>query len=92
MRNWRICFKKTDINSKIKGALMWASHAWRKEGSFIKAVIKEDPIEKRPLGRPRWWWEDRVKNDVKAVEPNIQWKEVAEDRERWRQICLEGLS
>jgi hypothetical protein len=71
---------------------MWAGHAWRKEGYFIKMVIKENPIGKRPLGRSRLRWEDRIKNDVKAVEPNIQWRKVAEDRERWRQMCLQGWS
>ncbi|VVC43149.1 Hypothetical protein CINCED_3A008861 [Cinara cedri] len=51
---------------------MWAGHDWRKEGSFIKAVIKENLTGKIPLGRPRLGWEDRIKKDVKAVEPNTQ--------------------
>ncbi|CAH1722426.1 unnamed protein product [Aphis gossypii] len=86
-------FQKPDIISEInRRRLMWAGHAWRKEGSFIKAVIKENPTWKRPLGRPRLRWEDRIKKEVKAVEPNTQWREAAEDRERWRQICLQGWS
>jgi len=28
-----------------------------------------------------------MKRDVKAVDPRANWKEVAEDRERWRNIC-----
>ncbi|KAL4103846.1 hypothetical protein QTP88_019181 [Uroleucon formosanum] len=49
-------FQKPDIISEInRRRLMWAGHAWRKEGSFIKAVIKENPTGKRPLGRPRLW-------------------------------------
>ena len=88
---WRVChndelknlFQKPDINAEInRRRLMWAGHAWRKEGSFIKAVIKENPTGKRPLGRPRLRWEDRIKKDVKAVEPNTQWREAAEDRVR----------
>lgn len=47
-------FQKPDIIAEItRRRLMWAGHAWRKEGSLIKAVIKENPIGKRPLGRPR---------------------------------------
>jgi len=71
---------------------MWAGHAWRKEGSLIKTAIEEDLIGKIPLGRRRLGWEDHVRNDVKAVEPNIPRREMAEDRERWQQICLEGWS
>jgi hypothetical protein len=40
-------FQKPDIISEInRRRLMWAGHAWRKEGSFIKAVIKENPTGK----------------------------------------------
>jgi len=32
--------------------LMWAGHAWKKRGGpFVKAVIKENSIGKRSLGR-----------------------------------------
>lgn len=41
------------------------------EGLFIKIVIKKDPIGKKPLGRSRLHWEDRIKKDFKAVEPSI---------------------
>ncbi|VVC36480.1 Reverse transcriptase domain [Cinara cedri] len=76
-------YQKPDIISEInRRRLMWAGHAWRKEGSFIKAVIKENPAGKRY----------RIKKEVKAVERNTQWREAAEDRERWRQICLQGWS
>lgn len=69
---------------------MWAGHVRRKEGSWIKTIIKEDPLGIRPLGKPRLRWEGRVKKDVKAVETNIQRREIAVDGERWRQICIEG--
>lgn len=68
----------------MKKRLMWTGHAWRKEGSLIKTVTKENLIGKRSLGRPRLKWEDRVKMDVKVVELKILWGEVEEDRERWR--------
>jgi len=57
---------------------------------FIKAVIKENPFGKKPLDIPRLRWEDRIKKDVKAVEPNIHRSEVTEEKERWRQIYLQG--
>jgi len=59
---------------------------------MIKAVIEEEPTGKRPLGRPRLRLEDCVKRDVKTVDPRANWKGVAEDRERWRNICCTGWS
>lgn len=40
---------------------MWAEYTWRKQGSIIKQVTKEDPIRKRLLGKPKLIWEDCVK-------------------------------
>lgn len=43
------------------------SHAWRREGSFIKTVVKENSPGKRPLSRSHLRWEDCIKKDCKAV-------------------------
>lgn len=51
---------------------MWGGHAWRKQGSLVRLVIEEEPIGKRPLGRPRLRWEDCVKKDVKSIGPGIR--------------------
>lgn len=62
---------------------MRAGHAWRKNDTLTKSVIKADLMGKRPLGRPNLRWEDCVKRDVKVVNPaRVDWREVAEDRER----------
>lgn len=71
---------------------MWARHDRKKDGSFIQTTIKENPFGNRPLGRPHIRWKDRVIKYVKAVEPNIQWRELAKNGERWRQICLRDWS
>ena len=71
---------------------MWAGHAWRKKDAIINTVIKEDPKGKRPLGRPRLRWEDCVKREVKEVDPRTNWREIAENRIRWREICFTGWS
>lgn len=64
-------FQKPDIIEMIRKILMLAGHAWRKEGLFIKTVIKENPFGKRSLGTPRLRWEDHVKEDIKVIELNI---------------------
>lgn len=41
---------------------------------MIIAVIEENPIEKKPLGRPRLRWEDCMK----SIESGIKLEEVVE--------------
>lgn len=39
---------------------------------MIKTLIEEEPKGKRPLGRPRFRWEDcSVKRNVEAVDPGV---------------------
>ena len=71
---------------------MWGGHAWRKQGSLVRQVIEEEPLGKRPLGRPRLRWEDCVKKDLKTLNPGISWREAAEDRDRWQDLYLAAWS
>jgi hypothetical protein len=42
---------------------------------------------KRPLGRPRRIWDDNIKMDYQEVGGGRgDWKEKAQDRDRWRAI------
>ena len=75
------------VEDITKRRLIWAGHAWRKEGSLLRTVIEKVPQGKRPLGRPRLRWEDRVKEDVEKVKPGEEWKVLSLERESWRQIC-----
>jgi len=59
--------------------------------SLIKNVIEENPVWRRPLGRPCLRWEDCVKKDTETVEPNSYWRNLAKDRDRWQYVYLEGL-
>jgi len=81
-------YQRPNIKEDItKRRLKWAGHSWRKTGSLIKIVQENAPKGKRPLGRPRLRWEDRIKEDIKKVRPGFDWKVLALDRETWRQIC-----
>jgi hypothetical protein len=47
-------FQRPGIVKEItKRRLMLGGHVWRKQGSLVRQVIEEEPIGKRPLGRPR---------------------------------------
>jgi len=44
-------------------------------------------VDNRPWGRPRKWWIDGVKEDLKKM--GIEdWHEVVQDREKWQDIVV----
>jgi len=55
------------VEDITKRRLIWAGHAWRKEGSLLRTVLENASLGKRPLECPRLKWEDRVKKDVEKV-------------------------
>jgi len=45
------------------------------------------PERKRPLGRSRRRWEDNIKMDLQEAEcGGIDWVDLAQNRDRWREI------
>ena len=51
------------------------------------------PEGKRPLGRPRYRWEYNIKLDLQKVGfAGMDWKELAQDRERWRTLRNEVMN
>jgi hypothetical protein len=45
------------------------------------------PERKRLLGRPRRGWEDNIRMDLQEVGcGNMDWIELAQDRDRWRAL------
>jgi hypothetical protein len=50
-------------------------------------VLVGKPEGKRPLGRPRYRWEDNIKVDIQEVGyGGIDWIELANDRDRRRAL------
>jgi hypothetical protein len=46
-----------------------------------------DPVGKRPFGRPKRRWEVNIKMDLQEAGCwNMDWIELAQDRDRWRTI------
>jgi hypothetical protein len=51
------------------------------------------PEEKRPLGRPRRRWVDRIRIDLVQVEcGDVDWIGLAQDRDRWRALVKSVLN
>jgi hypothetical protein len=45
------------------------------------------PEGKRPLGRPRYRWEDNIKMELQEVGWEfMDWIDLAQDRDRWRNV------
>ena len=44
------------------------------------------PEGKKPLGKPRRRWEDNIKMDLQEVGGGGDWMELAQDRDRWREL------
>jgi len=49
-------------------------------------VLVEKPEENRPLGRPRRKWKDNIKIDLQEVGWDIDWIDLAQDRDTWQAI------
>jgi hypothetical protein len=66
--------------------MRWAGHVARMgEYRGVHRVLVGIPEGKRPLGRPRRWWEDNIKMDLQDVGGVLgDWMELAQDRDRWR--------
>jgi hypothetical protein len=65
----------------------WAGHVSRmaeKRGAY--RILVGRPEGRRPLGRPKRRWEDNIKIDLQDVEWDMDWIELAQDRDRWRAL------
>jgi hypothetical protein len=62
---------------------------WGEERCIQGLVGK--PEGKRPLGRPRHRWEDNIKMDLQKVGcEDMDWIDLAHDRDSWRSILSGG--
>jgi hypothetical protein len=55
-----------------------------KRGAY--KILVGRPQGKRPLRRPRRRWEDNIKNIFKKWDRDMDWIELAQDRDRWRDL------
>jgi hypothetical protein len=56
-----------------------------REGRGVYRVLVGRTKGKRPLGRPRRWWEDNIKMDLGEIGVDgASWIQLAQDRVQWR--------
>jgi len=85
MRSLGIFYSLPNIVRVVKSRIMrWVGHvAHMGEGIGVHRVLVGKPEGKRPLGRPRRRWEDNIKTNLREVGGGGDWKELAQDRDRW---------
>jgi hypothetical protein len=55
-------------------------------------VLVGKPEGKRQLGRPRRRWEDNIKMDLQeAVCGGMDWNELAQDKDKWRELVKAAM-
>jgi len=66
--------------------MRWTGHVARmREGRSVYWVLVGRPEDKRPLRRPRRWWEDNIKMDLTEIEIDGEnWIQLAQDRVQLR--------
>ncbi|KAE9522623.1 hypothetical protein AGLY_016986 [Aphis glycines] len=83
-------YKEPTIVGSLKSTrISWAGHVWRSEG-MIGSITNWKPDTKRPRGRPRQRWVDRVKEDLKLLNVRNA-EECANDREEWKQYVVAAM-
>jgi len=70
---------------------MQGGHARRKQGSLVRQVIEEEPIGKRPLGRPRLRWEDCVKKGLNKVRSRNQMERSCREQGQMARFVFSGM-
>jgi hypothetical protein len=59
----------------------------------VYKVMVGNPEGKRPLGRPRGWWEDGIRMDLRGIGWGVvDWIRLAQDRDRWRAVVSAVLN
>ena len=70
--------------------LRWAGHCARMpQDRLAKDVMNGRVQGTRPVGRPRYRWEDNIRRDIQEIAPHIEdWRIAAEDRRLWRGLTV----
>jgi hypothetical protein len=68
--------------------MRWAGHVARMgEVRGAYNILIRRPEGRRPLGKPRRRWEDKIKMDLREIGfGDMGWMHLAQDRDRWRAL------
>jgi hypothetical protein len=75
-----------NIIKQMKSRRMrWVGHlAHMGEERKLYKVLVGKPEGKRPLGRPRYRWEDMVRMDLREIGwEDVEWVQLTQDKGQW---------
>jgi hypothetical protein len=80
---------KNIIRQTKSRRMRWEGHVARMgEERNVYRVFMGKPERKRPLGRPRRRWEDRIRTYLREIGwGSVDWIQLAQDRDRWRALA-----
>jgi len=84
--NTQLCqlYKREDEVQFTRGTRVeWVGHVWQTDGSILKRALTYIIRGKRPKGRPRKRWKDRVKEILEEI--GGDWKQ-AYNRKQWKKL------
>jgi hypothetical protein len=88
-------YSSPNIIRVIKSRRMrWAGHVARMgEGRGAYRILVGRPEGRRPLGRPRRRWDDNIKMNLQEVVWGVMgWIDMAQDRDKWRDVVNSVLN
>jgi hypothetical protein len=62
------------------------------KGNAYGTLVRK-PEEKRPLGRPRYRWDDNINMDLREIEwDSMGWTDLIQDRDQWRPLVNTSIN
>jgi hypothetical protein len=85
--------KHKNVVSHIKAQrLSWFGHVQRMPDTrTVKKIFKWNPLTKRSQGRPKYRWEDNVKQDICQMKVKI-WITCVQDRGKWKDVVEKAIT
>jgi len=79
--------KHKNMVSHIKAQkLSWFGHVQRMPDTrTVKKIFKWNPLTKRSQGRPKYRWEDNIKQDICQMRAK-NWITCVQDRAKWKYV------
>ena len=83
---------KNMVNYIKAHRLSWFGHLQRMpDARTVKKIFKWNPLTKRSQGKPKYRWEDNVKQDICQMKVK-NWITCVQDREKWKNVVEKGIT
>jgi hypothetical protein len=87
-KNIKIKIYKTIVLPVVLyGCETWSLICMHGEKRNLYRILVGKPEGKRPLGRPRYRWEDNIKVDLREIGfGGMDWINLGQDRDQWQAL------